>query len=50
MPKTFEFTEELVDEILGYLGEQKYTQVAPLINKIGRVIADADKAEPKKEE
>lgn len=45
MGKTFEFTEELVNEILQFLGDQKYTAVAPLINKIAAAIAMAEKTE-----
>lgn len=33
--KMFMLSEELVNEILGYLGEQPYIKVAPIINRLG---------------
>ena len=31
-------SEELVDQILGYLGEQPYVKVAPIINRMSEFI------------
>jgi len=36
--KEYSFPEPLVNEILQYLGSKPYIEVAPIINKIGKIL------------
>lgn len=45
--KTYQFTEELVNQILGYLGNRPYVEVAVLVSKILQVTKDQEEGKKK---